>query len=171
MKYLDKRGGAKLPGGSRIPGKYFLSCNSSVPLDILRKTGGFDEGFKEYGGEDLELGLRIAGQIPIYFVPEAITFHNHQRNMDQYFAIYRKYGEYSIPYLVKKHPDVLKDLRLDNIPAKNFTDLFTAFACSSPIYNSIKMLAKLDKVPDFIYSYLVFRNYRDGYLKSKRRRS
>ena len=168
MRYLEKRGGAKLQAGSELPGKYFLSCNSSVPAEILKKIGGFDEGFKEYGGEDLELGIRIAENIPIYYVPEAVTYHNHLRTLDEYLKIWRKYGEFSLPYLIEKQPQILKDLRLDNIPPRTLSDIIKAFLCFSPIYNSIKMLAKLDKMPDFLYSYLIFRNYREGYRKSKK---
>lgn len=43
------------------PGWVNLSgANASAPLDELLAAGGFDEGLLGYGGEDLELGLRLA---------------------------------------------------------------------------------------------------------------
>lgn len=35
------------------------SCNMAVPLKWLEKAGGFDEGFKGWGLEDVELGFKL----------------------------------------------------------------------------------------------------------------
>src|SRR5579863_4527353 len=39
-------------------GAYFWTTNVSVPRALLDDAGGFDERFREYGWEDLELGFR-----------------------------------------------------------------------------------------------------------------
>lgn len=40
-------------------GAYFWTTNVSVPLQLIKEIGGFDERFREYGWEDLELGFRL----------------------------------------------------------------------------------------------------------------
>ena len=169
MRYFEKRGAAKLEPGQPIPGRYFLSGNSCVPASVVREIGGFDEGFQAYGGEDLEFGLRVAEKVQLYYVPEAVTYHHHSRKMEESLETFRKYGEFCLPYLLKKHPELFKDLKLDNIPSKSPGDVFKAISCTAPVYSLIKLLTKLDKVPDFFYSYLIFRNYREGYLKSRKK--
>jgi glycosyltransferase involved in cell wall biosynthesis len=57
-------------------GNYFWTSNVSAPLAKIRELGGFTESFKEYGWEDIELGLRLrfAG-VPSLFNPKAVAFH------------------------------------------------------------------------------------------------
>ncbi|MFI9644603.1 glycosyltransferase family 2 protein [Micromonospora sp. NPDC051925] len=42
-----------------VPWQWFWSLNCSVPADAFRAVGGFDESFRSWGGEDLELGFRL----------------------------------------------------------------------------------------------------------------
>jgi glycosyltransferase involved in cell wall biosynthesis len=52
-KYTDEF--ADLPA----PWVVFWTCNVSVGTGQLRSVGGFDEAFRSWGGEDLELGYRL----------------------------------------------------------------------------------------------------------------
>lgn len=54
----------------------FSVANSSIPADLLRTVGGFDESFSGYGWEDFELGARIlARNIPYNYEPDAVAWH------------------------------------------------------------------------------------------------
>jgi len=57
-------------------GNYFWTSNVSAPLELIRRVGGFTEDFREYGWEDIELGLRVrfAGT-PSLFNPKALAYH------------------------------------------------------------------------------------------------
>jgi glycosyltransferase involved in cell wall biosynthesis len=57
-------------------GNYFWTSNVSAPLELIRRVGGFTEDFREYGWEDIELGLRLrfAGT-PSLFNPKALAYH------------------------------------------------------------------------------------------------
>jgi len=57
-------------------GNYFWTSNVSAPLALIRRVGGFTEDFREYGWEDIELGLRLrfAGT-PSLFNPKALAYH------------------------------------------------------------------------------------------------
>lgn len=169
MKYYEKRGAAKVPLGGDLPGRYFVSGNASLPTVVLKDVGGFDENIVHYGGEDLELGLRLAERLPLRWLPSALSYHRNFKGLDRFLELIRGYGEHSLPYLVKKHPGLERELRLDRIPPRSFYDLGVILACFNPFYKSIKMLAKLDIVPGFFYSYLIFYNYREGYHWSIRK--
>lgn len=43
----------------RFPWVLAFSCNMVIPKIILEKYGGFDEDFKDWGYEDIELGYRL----------------------------------------------------------------------------------------------------------------
>jgi glycosyltransferase involved in cell wall biosynthesis len=57
-------------------GNYFWTSNVSVPLAKLRALGGFTESFREYGWEDIELGMRLrSARTRAVFNPRAVAFH------------------------------------------------------------------------------------------------
>ncbi|MEO6501900.1 MAG: glycosyltransferase [Jatrophihabitantaceae bacterium] len=45
----------------RLPAPWVLywTCNVSAPTDRIRSVGGFDEHFRSWGGEDIDLGYRL----------------------------------------------------------------------------------------------------------------
>jgi glycosyltransferase involved in cell wall biosynthesis len=61
-------------------GNYFWTTNVSVPAAALRAVGGFNEGFSEYGWEDIDVGLRLrfAG-VRATFNPRALVYHYKPR--------------------------------------------------------------------------------------------
>jgi glycosyltransferase involved in cell wall biosynthesis len=57
-------------------GAYFWTTNVSVPLALLREAGSFDERFREYGWEDLDVGLRLRHMhVPSLLAKDALVFH------------------------------------------------------------------------------------------------
>ncbi len=59
---------------------YFWTTNVSVPLQTLRDVGGFDEGFSEYGWEDIDVGLRLrSAHVHAVFNPRALAYHYKPR--------------------------------------------------------------------------------------------
>ncbi|MBK6766997.1 MAG: glycosyltransferase [bacterium] len=78
--YLNGGGAAKLPLEAPLPGRYCLTPNCSVPKRVLVAIGLFDEAFDKWGGEDLDLGLRIEdADVPIFAEPNALALHHHHR--------------------------------------------------------------------------------------------
>ncbi len=41
------------------PWVFYWTCNVSAPTDLVRTVGGFDEYFRSWGGEDIDLGYRL----------------------------------------------------------------------------------------------------------------
>ncbi|MDQ2908058.1 MAG: glycosyltransferase family 2 protein [Candidatus Eremiobacteraeota bacterium] len=61
-------------------GNFFWTSNVSVPLATLRSVGNFSEAFREYGWEDIELGLRLrAAGVRAVFNRYALAFHYKPR--------------------------------------------------------------------------------------------
>jgi glycosyltransferase involved in cell wall biosynthesis len=55
---------------------YFWTTNVSVPLETIRKIGGFNTAFAEYGWEDIDVGLRLrAAGVKATFNSQALVFH------------------------------------------------------------------------------------------------
>jgi len=58
-------------------GAYFWTTNVSVPLALLLEAGGFDERFREYGWEDLELGYRLRRMgVRSVLAKNALVYHH-----------------------------------------------------------------------------------------------
>lgn len=55
---------------------YFWTSNVSVPVETLRRVGGFNENFREYGWEDIDVGLRLRQEgLRSHVNPKALAFH------------------------------------------------------------------------------------------------
>jgi GT2 family glycosyltransferase len=63
------------------------SANASVPRAVLAAAGGFDEGFRTYGGEDVDLALRLreAG-VELTFVDEARAAEAYEKTFRELAA-------------------------------------------------------------------------------------
>ena len=57
-------------------GAYFWTTNVSVPLALVQEAGAFDERFREYGWEDLELGFRLRSRrVRSILERDALVYH------------------------------------------------------------------------------------------------
>jgi GT2 family glycosyltransferase len=102
-----------------------MNGNSSIRRELFFRIGRYDEGFRQYGSEDLELGYRLAkAGVRFVYNPRAIGYHDHVKDFTRFCAdmetagaslirLYRKYPEIKSP----KKIDLLED-RLRDLPAK-----------------------------------------------------
>lgn len=64
--------------GKRLKWAYFLTGNLSIRRKTIIEAGLFDENFKGYGWEDVELGYRLRQmKIPLLYLPSAVNHHHH----------------------------------------------------------------------------------------------
>jgi len=70
-------------GRLAVPWIFFYAMNCSVSADAFWRTGGFDENFRSWGAEDLELGYRLFhGGLPYLVSREAWTIEvPHERRL------------------------------------------------------------------------------------------
>lgn len=173
--YLNHCGAAKMPSGTRLPGRYFLTRNCSVPKDLLLQIGLFDERYTQWGGEDLDLGIRLENTgVPIYGEPAAIAIHHHLRPLNALLNQLYVYGRDGIPILIQTHPRLFTELNLHRAlkpPAEmeggnGFNRFIMRALCCSIIYHPLKIIANVFRgyhLPRAIFDYLHFRQYLRGY--------
>lgn len=165
-RYLEKRGAVKLKPGDSVPGRYFLSGNASVAAKLFEEAGGFNENLRFYG-EDIDFGLRLrkAGA-DILFAKSLQVQHLHIRTLPAALEIAKQFGAIGIPELVKIHPELYSQLKLDWTERWGLCRIPRKLLISSPVYNMILAVMRiLDyyRAPGIFYSYLIFRNYYTGF--------
>lgn len=183
VEYIDTRGVKKVEPGREIPSRYFMTGNSSVARALLSAAGGFDEDFREYGGEDTEMGYRLGrfgGRFR--YASGAVSLHWDLNTVPAMARRLRRYGESMLPILVRKIPEARTDLHLDWVESVDFPRdglagaLRKAIAqtlCRRSVWAPAAFVA--DRLPpslrvDAIFDFVRATAYLDGYRVSLRRR-
>ncbi|MBD3367958.1 MAG: glycosyltransferase [Candidatus Eisenbacteria bacterium] len=108
--FYDGMGVNRLSPGSRIPARYFVTNNASVPRRPLEAVGGFDAAFSCYGFEDCELGFRLEEEgLDFRHCPDAVAYHMEPMTLDG-FLEKRREAPLAIAALLEKHPHRAVDL-------------------------------------------------------------
>lgn len=114
--YLQTRGPYKHRADVSMPARYFYTCNACVHRSLLEAAGGFDEGILGWGGEDIDMGLKLgeAGATLVY-CPEATAEHAQERSFRAHCGNLRTMGREILPRLVERHAGLAADLRLPSL--------------------------------------------------------
>lgn len=99
-----------------LPFNFFYTSNISLPRDRFVDCGGFDEGFREYGWEDIELSCRLKDRgMKIIYNAEAVAYHHHPTTLSSFCQRQIQVG-YSALHFYRKHPEMERFLSLHWIP-------------------------------------------------------
>jgi glycosyltransferase involved in cell wall biosynthesis len=92
--------------GGKVELGEFVTGQMSVRRDGFLRLGGFDTYFQRpYGGEDLDLGLRLAADgCTLAFNPDAISWQRYVITPRQLMRQWRYFGRGAV-LLARKHPD------------------------------------------------------------------
>lgn len=169
-QYYASRGGARLKPGQPLPGKAFVSCLASFRRSLYEELGGFHPGFRIYGGEDLELGLRFQKSgARLTYINEAIGYHHHLRSLKEVFPTLEKYGRFGVPLVLKLHSDFAAEMRLDDLTSKGILKgVFRSLASSAFFHKPLLEIASLFQdhhLPSPLLTYLHYCAYRRGFSK------
>jgi len=182
VRYLDTRGAHKLKPGQPVPFRYFATGNVSVERRLLMEVGLFDERFRKFGGEDLELGYRLnkAGA-GFAYVPQARSYRTDYRDIPELCEAMVTYGECSLPIILQKHPELKRLVKAHLLePAAFFSEpfsmtvkkaLFRLVLCG-PLGAFAVLLARFCNplyVPAILFDYLIVFHYLKGLGRSWRR--
>ena len=165
--------------GDTLPGRILSSGNFMISREIFIKVGGFDPDFYCWGGEDIDLGLRLEAMgIPIMNAPKALTYHYHKKTIKSLADDSYNYGKNTFELLIKKHPKFL-----DQFPS-HLIGVNRRFTFANIIYKFIAfltinrpMLKLAESVvsafknfpwPDYIFAYITWGNLGLGYKKRKK---
>jgi len=96
------------PSKGPIDFSYYHTCNVSTPTQMLLNVGGFNENFRIYGMEDIELGYRLekAGS-RMMFAQDARAVHYRFPNYQDFIERSEQAG-YSLGQLIRLHPELKK---------------------------------------------------------------
>lgn len=102
---------------------YFLTGNISFPRSLFIQEKGFDERFKGYGWEDLELGYRLEKKsIPLYYLRPAVNYHFHVISKDKEIERNIQKGE-SAKTMLALHPELKWFLGLNPVSILFFSKI------------------------------------------------
>jgi glycosyltransferase involved in cell wall biosynthesis len=89
----------------RMPEKYVFTSNLLVRRDVF-ETERFDEGFKGWGWEDVEWGMRVARRWPVVHIDNTAA----HLGLDDARALTRKYEQSAANFarVVAAHPDFVR---------------------------------------------------------------
>ncbi|CAN5395320.1 hypothetical protein BH11ARM2_BH11ARM2_10640 [soil metagenome] len=97
-----------------LPPKYYATTCMATGREAVLRVGGFDETFRRYGCEDEELGVRLSNAgVPLRLEMEARSY-----STDDSLTVTRAckrlvdYAGFSVPHLLKKHPEYREQLAL-----------------------------------------------------------
>jgi glycosyltransferase involved in cell wall biosynthesis len=125
--------------GKKLKWAYFLSGNLSIKKTAIVEAGLFDENFKGYGWEDIELGYRLSQmRVPLFYLPSAINHHHHP--VSDADMVERKYqmGR-SAALFYKKHPNFVIRMFLGLNPLA--MGVFRIINKRPPLLNNIRSKA------------------------------
>ena len=163
-RYIGSRGVAKLGPEDDVPCRYFVTGNASVVRTDLPAGNAFDESLPGWGGEDLDLGLRLrdAG-VTFVSAPEAASYHHFDGDLSGHIARTTLYGEKTLPLLTGCRPELARELRLDLLASPLWRAAVSG-AVTGPVCLAARIFDRMP-LPDVVFDYLTFAAYARGWLK------
>ena len=112
------------PPMTRISSAYLDTANASIPRQTLIDAGLFDEGFRVYGWEDFDLGMRLRARgIPRVFSAEALAYHVVPPPTFETFnrhLVKEEERARTALYLLRKHPGLATRMLTQDTPPQRF---------------------------------------------------
>jgi len=116
QRYLETRGPWKFRARDEMPARYFYTCNARVHRALLAAAGPFDERLRGWGGEDIDMGLRLGkAGAKLVSCPSARALHAQERSFAAHCANLEALGREGLPLLVERHPELVEMLQLDRL--------------------------------------------------------
>jgi glycosyltransferase involved in cell wall biosynthesis len=169
QRWFDTRAMGGRPAGP-FPWRYLITGNLSMPTELLRRAGGFDENMDFYGGEDTELGFRLDRMgAELHWDPSLRVLHLPRDDARANAEKMLEYGARGIPYLLDRHPEMLGLLgtnwvtgpvRLRDLPMR----VAAFLTLRAPVYRAALWWAERFGGPRFIFTYLSVGACLMGYL-------
>ena len=129
LRYLRDHGifTPYLPSKGPIDFSSYHTCNASTPAKTLLNTGGFNECFKIYGMEDIELGYRLeTNGCRMVFAPDAQAVHHRFPEFEEFVERSERAG-YSLGQFIRLHPELKNRFVENNRIAKRLRSIHSFY--------------------------------------------
>ena len=169
IQYLDRprRGAKGYHKGKQVNHSHFQYGNASIRKELLVAVGGFDEKIDLWGGEELELMVRVEnqGKVDLRYNPDAKAIHHQDRTLEKTCDLLENFGAKVVPYLVEKYPFLSKEFKtryLDNAVSRKalkvsfFNPIFLRMVRSTYIFMPQVLAFPAIK---YMLGYSVFKGY------------
>lgn len=98
----------------------FYSGNFSIRRDVLFEVGLFDQAFKIYGNEDLDLFVRMVNaKVRLVYSPEALAYQHYEKDFAAVARDEVAKGKTASIFL-KKHPEALAESKISTYGQESF---------------------------------------------------
>ncbi|MAV65370.1 MAG: hypothetical protein CMG00_09295 [Candidatus Marinimicrobia bacterium] len=145
-KYLfsNYRGSKKAGITHNLKYKWFVFSNTIIKKEVIGTAGPFDKSLKKYGGEDIELSIRISKKFPngMRQNNNALSYHHVNKSFEDYLQNVYDYGKYNFIKIIKKHPIHKKSLEYRLV-----SSFYTPFLFNSLTLYIAKIFLKFSKHP------------------------
>ena len=146
----------------------FYTGNVSVRRKVFEKLGGFDERFKVYGVEDIDLGYRLwAYGEKCYFWKKAFSYHEYYPDYETFISKRNDAG-YSLAYFLDKYSHIDRYFKFEPRPLLTLGGLNLACKVAKPFLFARKHRG-LSKGQYHYYHWTIRWNMYKGFLKYKRK--
>jgi glycosyltransferase involved in cell wall biosynthesis len=170
-RYISARRLNRYGSGELIPYSQFTTANVGLRSADLSALGGFDERLTGYGGEDSELGYRLATELerPILANHAARASSTETKPIREALLELEEYGRTNLRLIQARHPDIRDPFGAHRIGSRRPRDL--AFvAMMNPATDAI--VAALLAISPFriqeqLINYQVVRAVCRGYASSR----
>lgn len=120
MEYVGERGWqfgfSLIRDPEDVPFNFFYTSNLCLSRSFFWEAGGFDEDFREYGWEDIELSWRLNKRgMRLVYNPRAVAHHYHPTTLASFIRRQRKVG-FSAWLFYQKHPEMADFLNVLRVP-------------------------------------------------------
>ena len=122
-RYQSTRGMNKREAGARIRPLDFVTANTALRTADLVTLGGFDETLTGYGGEDTDLGLRLAEKgLRFIFNADARATTVEHKTVAKGLSELRAYARINLHRTRARHPDGPAPYWIDRADSKQIED-------------------------------------------------
>jgi GT2 family glycosyltransferase len=174
--YLETRGPWKHREQATMPARYFYTCNSCVHRSLLTAAGPFEERLRGWGGEDIDMGLKLgeAGAKLVY-CKQARALHAQERSFARHCENLEELGREGLALLLERHPDLVRLLQVDRLLPARLGGRPLSLLVAARALGLQHLLVRLEAAglpfPERLYDLTVYLHYAGAYREQRLRRS
>jgi glycosyltransferase involved in cell wall biosynthesis len=167
-RFLEKGSGMGKRGGpGSVPSAYLASQNLRIAKTVFARAGGFRTDLPGWGGEDVDLGIRMARLgVPMRYRPEADARHPAVTDLEGYLGRLFRFGQTNLPLLLADFPALREQFKLRW--AQGPWSLLFLNPALDAICRGLLLRFPACPWPFALYRYAIFNRYARGYRRTLR---